>query len=591
MLADGQVLAANSNDMYTITAIATLDADVDVDELVCPPSGGEGNGGFLNRADLVVDGEHYPADACDNPDLPTVDKIAGTVTAQPNGNFVATYTIKVHNPGDEQVYYDLSDTTSFPAGVTVVSATVDGNPLVNPIADDKALAAGATDTYALSFEVSVSSTVTTADLKCQTKGLLNTGTVISSNQTDSDAVCMDLPTPVISHTKTVEPAKQLSNGSWEIVYTVTVKNTGTVPGRYTLDDALQMPVPDVIGVNSSSAVGPGGPIGGWTGTGSNNLATDAVLLAGGQAVYTITVNASIAAGKMGDPAVLCGTTPGANGFLNGATLTVNGLPDLKTACTTPSVPEIVKQWTSTAPTGTNTWSVSYLITVDNSKTGARDNYYTLKDVLGFPVDVTNGPPVVTDTTGGGSTSVPWNNGDLVTVPKLIPAGQDHTYTVVVPVTVPAGAKNLACLALPTPGNGLVNSVSLSVGADTFTAKACGPVDESASPTILKDLVPGYPKQQDDGSWLIQYKVTVTGNATKATTYELQDVFEFGEGITITAGSAEIISSGGVPVSDTWDGTDAHSDVTTGEVGLPANRVGRVRVPGGRERDGARLHQR
>ncbi len=74
--------------------------------------------------------------------------------------------------------------------------------------------------------------------------------------------------------------------------------------------------------------------------------------------------------------------------------------------------------------------------------------------------------------------------------------------------------------------------------------------ESAVPTISKELADGYPQQQDDGTWVIRYNVTVTNSASLPAKYDLKDSFDFGEGIGISA--PEVISAP-VPYNLNWNG--------------------------------------
>ncbi len=234
-LATAVPLPKDTSHTYTITAIATLANNITPSNLACPTAD-TANGGFMNRATLTVDGKTYKDQDCRTPFIPTIAKAAlGTPTDNGDGTWTVKYTLTVKHPGtgaDPQVYYDLNDTPAFPAGVTIASSTVDGQPIVgNVIANDAVIAGGATKVYTVTTVVKVASSVPAANLLCaDNKGLKNTATLISSGQITNSSACQSIPLPSITPTKTVVSNTQNQDGSWTVVYKVTVTNSGNGTG-------------------------------------------------------------------------------------------------------------------------------------------------------------------------------------------------------------------------------------------------------------------------------------------------------------------------------------------------------------------------
>ncbi len=572
VLATDQPIPSATVQHYTITVVVKV-ADDAIDDPAARCAGADGTNGFLNEATITVKGVPATDDACATPEIPSFKKDAGSVTDNGDGTFTVTYTLTATNGTASPLYYDLSDTPDFPSGVTIQSGTVTppGTPFTGgTIATGVQIPANDTDVYTVSLVIAIGADVPAEDLQCgDGTGLQNDGTLVSGGQTLTDDACLSLDMPVITHEKTVSSAAQNSDGTWTIVYEVVVTNESPFAGRYTLDDTLEIAVPGVLSiVGTPTATGPGGSIPAWDGTANTRLATDQLLNGAAIATYTVTVIADVAEGGLDDEGAFCADDDGTNGFLNTSLLTVAGVGTEDSACASPSGPKLTKELVSVIPTGAGTWKVTYRVTVDNTSADAKDNYYTLTDTLGFPADVTSGTPAVTLTSVDPDVDVPWNDGKLVETPKLIEANTSDVYEIVIDATVPAGAEDLECVE-QTPGHGFYNHAAAAVGNDILEDDACGDVTESAIPTIDKTVVDGYPKQQADGSWLVRYDVTVTGDADLATTYDLEDTLDgFGGGILI--GSSDlVVSPPGVTVED-WNGldkTDVANDVT-----LPADGV-------------------
>ena len=173
------------------------------------------------------------------------------------GDWTVTYTLDVTNPNpDNAITYDLSDDLRFPAGTAVntVTVTPPAGVTVNPAFDGNAdqvittgvaLPAGATHTYTLVVDVTITEPLPPADRECATPGtgtgFDNLGTVTSYGQTDEDDACVDipeLPVPTVSKVVDGSPVQQ-PDGSWTITYTVAVNNPDPdLAAPYTLTDTL-----------------------------------------------------------------------------------------------------------------------------------------------------------------------------------------------------------------------------------------------------------------------------------------------------------------------------------------------------------------
>ncbi len=579
VLADDVALPKNSSHEYTVTAVASVPNGAAPAVTECPT--GDGPGGFLNAATLTVSGTEYTDDACAEPVTPTISKTADSATANADGTWTVDYTITVANDHSIDLFFDLVDDpqATFPSGVSIVSgattpATGWDGTTVTTIADDAVVPAHGSVQYEVSVVVAVAPDVTADALDCSTEdgGLLNRASLTSGNQVLTDEDCASLESPTIVHDKSVVSTSQNPDGTWTIVYDVVVTNTGDITGSYDLSDELRAEVAGAITVVSASADG----IPAWNGTSEQTLATDRTIAPGEAHAqhYTITVVAAVAEGATGTDATRCAADGGTNGFLNSATITVAGVDTEDTACSSPTQPTLTKQFVGAVPAGGNDWTVSYLITVDNSAAGSLDAYYTLADAPGFASELAITGYAVTETSADPDVTVAWNGGDLVPTPRSLAGGQVDTFRVDVTVTVPAGVDPdvLECTDEKAPGYGFQNLAAVAVGADTLTSVDCGDVTESAVPTITKSVVTGWPTQLADGTWEIAYDIVVSSVSQLDSVYSLTDALGFGEGITVNSAQ---IASDDATVDPAWDG-EANTEVVA-DVVLPGGADHSYRV--------------
>ncbi|GAA1515107.1 cytoskeletal protein RodZ [Agromyces terreus] len=202
---------------YTVTVTANVDkaAFADPTTNTCQPAEGTPDVGFLNEAVLTpFGGTPTSSTGCGLPAMPEITKtFNGPVTGDASG-WTASYTITVHNTStDQALVYDLDDTVDFADGVNITGATVasTGDPViaVNPawdgsavteIVENEDLDPAETHTFTVTVTFTVDSDAPTEGLICagddgEGHGLLNGATVTSGDTYDAED-CGDVPVTV-----------------------------------------------------------------------------------------------------------------------------------------------------------------------------------------------------------------------------------------------------------------------------------------------------------------------------------------------------------------------------------------------------------
>jgi hypothetical protein len=157
------------------------------------------------------------------------------------------------------------------------------------IVSGEELAAGLNETWTITANFSVVPADLTADATSCTTGAevagmgfynLVSGNISETDTSNNDA-CVNLPDGSINLAKTVNgPATLEDDGTFKVVYTITVTNTGEGPATYDLDDTFSPASPMVL--DSSSAVYVAGTENSQTGTlGAYPKYVDDEALAGG----------------------------------------------------------------------------------------------------------------------------------------------------------------------------------------------------------------------------------------------------------------------------------------------------------------------
>lgn len=136
ILAKDQALEANGEHEYQVTVVSELEAGATAPKgMTCKASGDKLDaGGFLNVVHLESGGTKKDSWACEEPVLPEITKTAtGQVTGpDADGQYTASYTVTVRNrshinhASGKPLFYTLTDTPQFAAGVDMKSWTVSG---------------------------------------------------------------------------------------------------------------------------------------------------------------------------------------------------------------------------------------------------------------------------------------------------------------------------------------------------------------------------------------------------------------------------------------------------------------------------------
>ena len=353
----------------------------------------------------------------------------------------------------------------------------------------------------------------------------------------------------------------MASGNWEILYTVTVTNTGANGTTYTLSD-----VPT--------------PASGWTQVSGAFITTvstptlpsaNTPIEAGGSDSFTyrleVTRNANVE-----NPVLVCnGTTDGA--FFNRATVTFPGGTATDTGCATPASPTIEKKGNPSVAKADGTWTISYDIEVKNTST--KTLVYTLTDPKpANPAGTTIDGWTVT---GPGGAAIPgWPASSTIASGVSLAPGATHIYKVIATLAFNPGES-----VTLTDCNGedsvvaVVNSATVSNGLAPASSEDCVSV---VPPKVTVEKSDASLLQNADGDWILAYDVTVTNAGTTAAPYSLTDTPNFGGNFEVVPGSGYWTAKGSstqlpgnpsgvlaaAPASVTWT---YHVTATVGEEGF------------------------
>ncbi|WP_309104433.1 hypothetical protein [Microbacterium sp.] len=528
VIASDVALDAGEVHTYRVEVIASMDREVVTPgDLVCPAPGSGDAGGFSNTAGLTHNGEDQDADACVTPPLITIAKsLSGAVTPVDgqDGVYDATYEITVTNSGPGAGVYNLDDELAPGEGVTVVGIQDATSDAPDPVAinagfdgiDDLRIVtaqpiAGAADgapvvhtyTVTVRYAADLSGVEVPAGDTCLADNgeplpgtLNNTATVGWNGLEGEDAECIVPGKPTLD--KAIVSANPIGNGQWEVVYDLTVGNTGTEATTYDLDDEFLF-APQVT-VDTVSVTGPEGVSinGGFDGDSDQRIATDVDIIGlddDGYTphVYRVTVIANVPltfdpadVGADGTASPACTTGPGGNfieqGLNNAATLTdENGGTIVDTDCAGLPSTKITKTMDGAPVKGAgDRWTVNYTITVLNDGAVAGD--YTMTDqlrygagieVLDARITAPDGVTPAATWTGLGETGADEN---VVAADVALAAGATHTYRVTVETRLDTAGADGTTLACPAPGSGNRGGFANTAGFDhndlTADASAC-----------------------------------------------------------------------------------------------------------------------
>ncbi|KAA3623789.1 MAG: hypothetical protein DWQ02_24045 [Bacteroidetes bacterium] len=364
------------------------------------------------------------------------------------------------------------------------------------------------------------------------------------------ATCSDQIPPDVTHMKNLSSVTLLADGTYDVVYSITVTNTGGSVGSYDLYDD-----PDFDGdININSAAytsnAPGNPGNNLVGNGPWTLGDDISINVNATHTYTLTVNVTLnlTDGISDDDYTACGETntipQAGEGLYNLSQLDTNndGIPDEEDeACGDLPFITHVKDITSIDQQPNGTYNVLYTVVVSNI--GGATGTYDLYDDPTFDDDITinlasftsNAPGNPGNALAGGG---PWQLAD----DQSIIAGDVQTYILTVNVTLDLrdGVGNdiyTACsetTGTPIPGEGLYNLSQLDRNNDGIPDEeddACGDL-----PFVIHSKSLGTISQEANGTYNVSYIITVSNIGGAAGSYDLFDDPTFDDDISINSAS-------------------------------------------------------
>ncbi|WP_163186710.1 DUF11 domain-containing protein [Cellulosimicrobium sp. SL-1] len=534
VVATAATLEAGATHTYQVQVVVSLDAaTVTPDTLACPEPGSGETGGLANAGTLTHNGETQDDDVCAT--LPLLDitkSLSGAVTPVEgeDGVYDVVYEVTVTNRGPGAGVYDLDDTLAPGEGVTVVGVqgvvtdapeSVGVNEGFDGLEDvrivtGQPIAGAGTGPVVHTYTVTVRYAADLSDVEipdtdvCTTDGgtvpggLNNVAAVDWNGIPGQDEECVRPGKPTLD--KALVSARPTGDGTWEVVYDLTVGNVGGEATTYDLDDELLFA--PVITVDSVAVTGPDGVTlnDGFDGDTDRRIATDVVI--GGlddegyaPHVYRVTVVAGVPLhftdvedDGTGSPA--CTAAPGGDlteqGLNNAATLTdETGGTQTDTDCApVPSV-DITKSTDGAPVKGPDgSWTVAYTVTATND--GAAAGVYDLTDRLRYgagievrSATVTSAPDGVTPSGSWTGQGAPGDPANVVATGVSLAAGAVHTYRVEVVATLDTEQVDDTTFTCPEPGSdgsgGFANTAGIGHNGLTDAAQACATPDRPGDP--------------------------------------------------------------------------------------------------------------
>ena len=601
------IIGAGATHVYNLTYNVRLQLEPNSNDpgnniyTTCAVSGnGPGSGpgqGLYNKAELDRTGDgitDITDDACG--DIPNITMIKDfeAVTLLNDGRYNVRYKITVRNTGGASGDYNLKDSPLFDNDVTIegwdytfidVNAGIGngpsflGSPPVPINLGTKTLTAGNTHIYTISFTVRLNLAPGSPDggdniyTPCEVRGngpgssqghgLYNKAEVDKTGDgiTDiSDDACEDLP--YVTHDKKGPTISvQQANGSYNVSYTVEVRNIGGAVGQYDLKDIPNFD--DDIAINSANYTSTNppnlsGPLSFTNGV-SNTLGNDVSIAAGALQVYTLNYNVTLnlSAGSGGNNTYTScrnnddnGPSPG-QGLYNMTTLDRNNdgqVDETDEVCgDLPYVTHDKKGPTISVQQANGSYNVSYTVEVRNI--GGAVGQYDLKDIPNFDDDIAINSANYTSTNPPNlSGPLSFTNGVSNTLGNdvSIAAGALHVYTLNYNVTLNlvagSGGNNIYTSCRnnddngPSPGQGLYNMTTLDTNNDgqvDETDEVCGDLPEII---MVKDFVSVVKSAGENSYYDVKYKITVSNIGGASGNYSLLDEPLFDDDIEIIAGS-------------------------------------------------------
>lgn len=546
---------------YLVTARSTVDP-VPASGLRCSENGG----GFFNVATVTFPGGTDTDSGCAIPAKPAVNKIALPSTQDPvTGEWTLRYAVSVTNTSGTSLWYSATDTPeTLPAGAIggtweVLAPTLSGggSAVVNPLWNGSGVVDlatgqipnGATHTFTITRTVQIPASIDDDLLDCESEdgGLWNTTVVTNGIGGNEAEACAQVDRPTVTIDKTVTGTSQRADGTWDITYDVVVTNdSAELAAVYDLEDELlfggDIEILDAAWTGPTGGAAFAGPA--WAAT----LATDQVLAPrvgdAGVDTYEVTVHADVDAEAWDGDTLECqdGEGPSAGGFLNTATVTVNGEPITADDCVEPELPTFQKIGVSAAQDedDASKWLVTYELRVTG---GGYDTFYSLSDTPEFAdgISVISGAAQRTDTDPDGPVIPVTPGAEFVTDVPLGAADEPHVYTIAWLVDI-SDTFDPDLAECDGEGTGFFNTAVLSIGEIEIPGEDCIPVEDRVYPVPTK-TVTSTTQDPETGDWTIVYEIDVALAAEGplnpnglSAEYDLTDALAFGGDINI--GSAE-----------------------------------------------------
>ncbi|NYF11612.1 putative repeat protein (TIGR01451 family) [Leifsonia sp. AK011] len=481
---------------YTITVVASV-AEGATGTAPSRCAVDNGTNGFLNTATITVAGVDTDDSACSSPTRPNLTKVLVDSAPAGGNTWNVTYAITVDNSaaGARDAYYTLTDVPGFSSELGINSYTVtetSADPAATLpwnngtiVGAPRALAGGSVDTFEVVVNVTVPAGVSSDVLECTVEktpghGFQNQAAIVVGTDTIESVDCGDITesaVPTIAKSIADGWPRQLADGTWEIVYDVTVTSDSELEAVYSLSDELGYG--SGITVNSASIASTDAtPQASWNGQTNTTVVTDQTLAGGAEHVYRVTVNASVSSDAYSSGSTACDPDQVEDGgFLNTVTLTTGqATPQTAADCGSPAQPTITKTVDPANPPALQadgSFLVTYLVTASNPS-GTQVSY-DLADTLGFPSGVTLSDPKATDPQG--DVVADWDGTVDTALVKgaLLAPGASDVYTITVTATVTDEFDLDAATCTGEPGNGFFNAATLVSGGIAQHAEDCAEI--------------------------------------------------------------------------------------------------------------------
>lgn len=338
-----------------------------------------------------------------------------------------------------------------------------------------------------------------------------------------------------------------ADGSFTIIYDITITGGGSAPSTYDLSDSLEFGAG--VTVNAASALDLSGSTAavGWDGVGETSVVSGVSIAPGASHTYRLTVTATPSAATTG-AATDCSLDAGETGTGFRATATTIGTGGTSRATACAPIPRLTLREVRTGtpkPNGDGTYTVVYRIDVENSGPAAvtYDLAHALHYGKGLSVESASSPN--TTTWNGTTSTVLASNVD-------ISSGGRHTYVTTVRASVDSQAAAAATDCTTEggeTGTGFSGTATLTGNGQAQQLDACA---EAPNLVVGKQAVGG-PVPGEDGAFTQVYEISVGNRGAGPAVYDLADQLWFGKGVAVESAAAVSTTPGSAPVKPSWDG--------------------------------------